>query len=178
MSENKINFNTLVSQIEYTNEVLQNNARLVINRHVTVKAWLTGYYIVEYEQNGSDRAKYGEKLIIELAKRLKTNGDNKCSKRSLELYRTFYITYRTLFEPIQQYIVKNFSIVQSPIAQLENYGILMCSEVGQEMAEYTLLDTDEDIFISKYELSIPSKERMTEFLRKENEELASKEDNK
>ena len=50
-------------------------------------------------------------------------------------------------------------------------GILMCSEVGQEMAEYTLLDTNEDIFISKYQLNIPSKERMTEFLRKENEGL-------
>ena len=50
-------------------------------------------------------------------------------------------------------------------------GILMCSEVGREMAEYTLLDIDEDIFISKYELSLPSKERMTEFLKKENEEL-------
>ena len=50
-------------------------------------------------------------------------------------------------------------------------GILMCSEIGQEMAEYTLLDIDEDIFISNYELSLPSKERMTEFLRKENEEL-------
>ena len=50
-------------------------------------------------------------------------------------------------------------------------GILMCSEIGQEMAEYTLLDTGEDLFISKYEFSLPSKERMTEFLRKENEEL-------
>lgn len=50
-------------------------------------------------------------------------------------------------------------------------GILMCSEVGQEMAEYTLLDSSEDIFISKYQLNIPSKERMTEFLRKENEGL-------
>ena len=50
-------------------------------------------------------------------------------------------------------------------------GILLCSEVGQEMAEYTLLDTNEDIFISKYELNIPSKERMAEFLRKENEGL-------
>ncbi|MBQ0082919.1 MAG: DUF1016 family protein, partial [bacterium] len=48
-------------------------------------------------------------------------------------------------------------------------GILMCSEIGQEMAEYTLLDQDEDVFVSKYELNIPSKERMTEFLRKENE---------
>lgn len=51
-------------------------------------------------------------------------------------------------------------------------GILLCSEVGQEMAEYTLLDLDEDVFVSKYELSIPSKERMTEFLRKENEGLS------
>ena len=45
-----INFNSLVQQIEYTDRALQNNARLVINRHVTAKAWLTGYYIVEYEQ--------------------------------------------------------------------------------------------------------------------------------
>lgn len=51
-------------------------------------------------------------------------------------------------------------------------GILLCSEVGQEMAEYTLLDLDEDVFVSKYEFSIPSKERMTEFLRKENEGLS------
>jgi len=48
-------------------------------------------------------------------------------------------------------------------------GILMCSEVGQEMAEYTLLDQTEEVFVSKYELSIPSKERMMEFLRKENQ---------
>ena len=44
-------------------------------------------------------------------------------------------------------------------------GILMCIEVGLEMAEYTLMDIDEDVFISKYELQIPSKERMAEFLR-------------
>ncbi|MCQ2336947.1 MAG: DUF1016 domain-containing protein [Paludibacteraceae bacterium] len=50
-------------------------------------------------------------------------------------------------------------------------GILLCSEVGQEMAEYTLLDIDETVFVSKYELSIPSKECMTDFLRKENEGL-------
>lgn len=117
MKEQNINFDTLVSQIEYTNEALQNNARLVINRHVTAKAWLTGYYIVEYEQNGSDRAKYGDRLIVELAKRLKTNGDNKCSKRTLELYRTFYLTYCTLAGPIQQYFIKSFPIAQSLIAQ-------------------------------------------------------------
>lgn len=122
MNEQNINFDSLVSQIEQTNEALQNNARLIINRHVTAKAWLTGYYIVEYEQNGSDRAKYGESLIAELAKRLKANGGNNWSKRTLELYRTFYTTYRVLAEPVQHYIIKNFPIAQSPIAQLEIKG--------------------------------------------------------
>ena len=42
-------------------------------------------------------------------------------------------------------------------------GILMCIEVGLEMAEYTLMDIDEDVFISKYELQIPSKVRMADF---------------
>lgn len=120
--EDSMNFDVLVSHIEQTNEALQNNARLVINRHVTAKAWLTGYYIVEYEQNGSDRAKYGDRLIAELAKRLKANGGGNWSKRTLELYRTFYTTYRVLAEPVQHYIIKNFPIVQSPIAQLESFG--------------------------------------------------------
>lgn len=120
--EDSMNFDVLVSHIEQTNEALQNNARLVINRHITAKAWLTGYYIVEYEQKGSDRAKYGDRLIAELAKRLKANGGGNWSKRTLELYRTFYTTYRVLAEPVQHYIIKNFPIVQSPIAQLESFG--------------------------------------------------------
>jgi hypothetical protein len=44
----------------------------------------------------------------------------------------------------------------------------------QEMAEYSLLDLDESVFISKYQLNVPSKERMTEFLRKENEGIYNK----
>ena len=68
-----INFEGLVSKIKRTNDALQNNARLVINRHVTAKAWLTGYYIVVYEQNGSDRAKYGDQLLQNLVKRLGNN---------------------------------------------------------------------------------------------------------
>ena len=369
-----ITFEGLVSQIERTNDALRNNARLVINRHVTAKAWLTGYYIVVYEQNGSDRAKYGERLLQNLAKRL----GNQYALSTLKLYRLFYLTYPQLGSVISDFLI-HLPIGQSVISQLDskdsnavtirqsliaqfdgvkpemlfnrlsfthfaailpckdplqrafyetmairgtwsvrelqrqidsNYyvrsgwskkpdklaelvdgkaekaslmldikspftfeflglsakdvveesdletalldhlqdfilelgmgfcfeerqkkiliddryfkadlvfyhrilkrhviielkanrldyadtaqlkmylayfrknimqpddntpiGILMCSEIGQEMAEYTLLDTGEDLFISKYELSLPSKERMTEFLRKENEGL-------
>lgn len=53
----------------------------------------------------------------------------------------------------------------------EPIGILLCSEVGQEMAEYTMMSADANLFLSRYELELPSKEQMTEFLRKENESL-------
>ncbi|MCQ2336948.1 MAG: DUF1016 N-terminal domain-containing protein [Paludibacteraceae bacterium] len=112
----EINFNNLVQQIEHTNEALQNNARLVINRHVTAKAWLTGYYIVEYEQNGSDRAQYGEQLLQKLAERLGKG----ISYRTLKLYRLFYMTYSTLAIPVKEFIVKTLPIGQSSIAQLED----------------------------------------------------------
>ena len=386
------NFDSLVCHIKATNEVLQNNARLVINRHVTAKAWLVGCYIVEYEQNGQDRAKYGEKLIKSLSQRL---GNKNFSVSALKIYRQFYLTYpqigreilcfvrsvrsigqsvsgqlllpdlqddkigqsvivqsgynekKSFFkgtqpsllfnklsfthllvllplkDPLQRAFYETMAIrgtwsvrelerqidsnyyvrsgwsqkpealaelvdgkaeqstlaldIKSPFtfeflglaakdvveesdletallnhlqefilelgmgfcfeerqkklliddryfkadlvfyhrilkrhviielkanrldyadtAQLKMYlayfrknvmmpddnppvGILMCSEVGQEMAEYTLLDSDEDVFISKYELNIPSKERMTEFLRNENEGLTGKENEK
>ena len=365
-------FDGLVAHIQQTQDVLQNNARLVINRHVTAKAWLTGYYIVEYEQKGADRAKYGEQLLKSLSERL---GKKKYSVTTLKIYRQFYQVYSHLDKEVAGFLLSQSQIGQSltdqfggvavsnkiaplavksnllfnklsfthlvailPItdplerafyetmairgtwsvrelqhqidsnyyfrsgwsqkpealaklvdgkaetdtlaldikspftfeflglqakdvveesdletalithlqdfilelgmgfcfeerqkkmliddryfkadlvfyhrilkrhviielkanrlnyadaAQLHMYlayyrknimqpddnppiGILLCSEVGQEMAEYSLLDLDESVFISKYQLNVPSKERMTEFLRKENEGLYNK----
>ena len=113
---NNINFDNLVQQIEYTDHALQNNARLIINRHVTTKAWLTGYYIVEYEQHGSDRALYGERLLQNLTKRL---GDKKYSVTTLKIYRQFYLTYSQLFAPIAQFLKTNLAIGQSVTDKLQ-----------------------------------------------------------
>ena len=113
---NNINFDNLVQQIEYTDHALQNNARLIINRHVTTKAWLTGYYIVEYEQHGSDRAQYGERLLQNLTKRL---GNKKFSVTTLKIYRQFYLTYSQLFAPITQFLKTNLAICQSVTDKLQ-----------------------------------------------------------
>ncbi|MBQ7651286.1 MAG: DUF1016 family protein [Victivallales bacterium] len=53
-------------------------------------------------------------------------------------------------------------------------GILLCSEVGQEMAEYVSTFIDPSLFISKYELELPPKERIVEFLQRENKEETTK----
>ena len=43
----KGDFESLVNNIQSTSNALLEDARLVINRNVTARAWLTGFYIVE-----------------------------------------------------------------------------------------------------------------------------------
>ena len=38
-----------------------------MNQALVIRNWLVGAYIVEFEQNGKDRAKYGAKLLEKLA---------------------------------------------------------------------------------------------------------------
>ena len=132
-NDNKGDFESLVGRIQSTSYALQEDARLVINRNVTTRAWLTGFYIVEYEQHGNDRAKYGDGLLKRLAERL---DDRSFSLASLKNYRQFYLYYPELVEPIviylQQITQKSQAVIgflqsadsvivtksQSPISQL------------------------------------------------------------
>ena len=128
-----INFNSLVQQIEYTDRALQTNARLVINRHVTAKAWLTGYYIVEYEQKGEDRAKYGEKLLQNLSKKL----GKKYAFSTLKLYRLFYLTYPQLGNCVGGFLLK-LPIGQSLISQLP----ILATEKSQSLISQSVLESE------------------------------------
>ena len=49
-----------------------------------------GCYIVEFEQNGEDRAAYGEQLLKKLEKQLNTKGLN---KRRFREFRRLYILF-------------------------------------------------------------------------------------
>ena len=52
--------------------MLQAQAAHAVNLALTSRNWLMGCYIVEFEQNGEDRAAYGEQLLKRLEQRLKT----------------------------------------------------------------------------------------------------------
>lgn len=109
-------FDILAQNIQSVNQVLRQSAANAINKHVTCRNWLVGYYIVHYEQNGCDRAKYGEMLLKKLAEQL---GEGGFSYRNLQLYRLFYLTYKRLFPSVKEFFMQFLPIVQSPIAQLE-----------------------------------------------------------
>ena len=63
-----MNFESLVGQINHVQDVLQAQAAHAINLSLTARNWLEGCYIVEYEQHGEDRAKYGENYSKTLLK--------------------------------------------------------------------------------------------------------------
>lgn len=46
-------------------------------------------------------------------------------------------------------------------------GLLLCTEAGQEMVQYTSPGVDKSVFVSTYMLHLPDKEKILEWLRKE-----------
>ena len=94
------NFDQLIDNIYHTHSVLQENTKRAINQNLTIRNWLIGYYIVEFEQNGEDRAKYGANLLEEMAKRLKIKGIKGLRRRELSTCRKFYMIYPQIWRSL------------------------------------------------------------------------------
>ena len=112
-----MNFEALVKHINTIQNTLQVQAAHAVNLALTSRNWLMGCYIVEFEQNGEDRAAYGEQLLKKLEQRLKTKGLN---ERRFREFRRLYLVYPQLKEPISQYIASQIQIRQSLTAESEN----------------------------------------------------------
>jgi len=87
------NFDELIDNVYQTHNLLQQNAQKTINLNLTVRNWLIGCYIVEFEQKGEDRAKYGTRLLEEMAKKIKDKGIKGLNNRALQNCRLFYVYY-------------------------------------------------------------------------------------
>ena len=60
---NNMKFELLADSIKEINVKAGNTVRSAVNQLMTLRNWAIGYYIVEYEQDGSDRAEYGTHLL-------------------------------------------------------------------------------------------------------------------
>jgi predicted nuclease of restriction endonuclease-like (RecB) superfamily len=85
-----MNFDKLVASIQSASSHLQQDAVKAINIRLTFRNWLVGFYIVEYEQNGEDRAQYGQQLLATLAREINIKG---LGETNLKLCRQFYLVY-------------------------------------------------------------------------------------
>lgn len=60
--KNDMTFDSLYKSVSKLNEAFEDDTAKAINRNITARNWLIGFYIVHYEQKGEDRAKYGQKI--------------------------------------------------------------------------------------------------------------------
>ena len=162
-----------------------------VNRFATIRNYIIGFYIVEYEQHGSDRAKYGDKLLRRLAERVNKRGIN---ETLLKVSRAFYLAYPQVKEyllgktdelidnseksatvshqfkiPAETLISQlSFSHIRE-ILTVDNppVGILLCTKKGKKMVDYALAGMDNKLFVSSYMLSLPDEKVLEEFIIKE-----------
>ena len=89
----KNSFEKLIDNVYQTHCYLQLDAQKAVNQNLTIRNWLIGYYIVEFEQEGEDRAKYGTRLLEEMAKKIKEKAIKGLDIKTLRTCRIFYNTY-------------------------------------------------------------------------------------
>ncbi len=92
-------FETLIDAINQTHSHFQQQASKTINVSLTLRNWLIGFYIVEFEQKGEDRAVYGVGLINRLALQLNIKG---LVSAELSRCRQFYHSYPQILGSMNQ----------------------------------------------------------------------------
>lgn len=86
-------YTSLISGIAELLESARSKTTRVINAILTATYWEIGRRIVEYEQSGVVKAKYGKKLLQNISNDLTKNIGRGFSVDNLELMRLFYLAY-------------------------------------------------------------------------------------
>lgn len=143
-------FNDLASIVQTTHDAAQSSVVKAINRMQTMRNWLIGYYIVEFEQHGKDRAEYGTQLLKKLEERVDRKGVN---VTLLQMSRNFYKLYPqmvNLFVPNQKYSTASNiseSSVQLKSNSSNNETNLICATVSHKF------QTSPELMISRLSFS-------------------------
>ena len=110
-------FNDLASIVQTTHDAAQSSAVKAINRMQTMRNWLIGYYIVEFEQHGKDRAEYGTQLLKKLEERVDRKG---LTTTLLKWARKFYRLYPQMMENLPTPICATVMHQLQPIENKED----------------------------------------------------------
>ena len=100
MTPPALNFGQLVGAIRQEHDELAAHASRAVNTSLTLRNWMIGLHVEEYERRGVDRAEYGEKLMDVLADRLAKLGVSHCDRREIYRYRHFYLTYPQIVDSV------------------------------------------------------------------------------
>jgi predicted nuclease of restriction endonuclease-like (RecB) superfamily len=89
-------FDRLVAGLAQIQEHARQSAARSVDRILTIRSWLMGAWIVAYEQQGADRARYGERLLETLAEAVRAQGVTGLSLSNLKNCRQVAVTWPRL----------------------------------------------------------------------------------
>ena len=129
----EMTFANLAQNILTIHNSASNFAKSSVNQSLTIRNWLIGYYIVEYEQFGSERASYGEALLQKLEKQVNVKGLNRLLFQNC---RMFYLRYPQI------------SAMASKILTTISQSVPFLSNVSRSSIQNTKNSKTSDIFLS------------------------------
>ena len=91
-------FIELITTLEGLHQHLSQQATRQADQLMILRNWLIGFYLVEFEQHGDDRAAYGKNPIPRIAQTMKQQGVRGFSDRNLYLFKSFYLTYPNILQ--------------------------------------------------------------------------------
>ena len=86
-------FGGLYSRVREILDEARGRVARSVNSEMVRAYWLVGQAVVEQEQKGQARADYGEKLIVSLAEKLKSEGVKGFGRNNLWYMRQFYLKF-------------------------------------------------------------------------------------
>lgn len=111
-------FEILAERVKNVHDATSSVAKGAVNQLLTIRNWAIGCYIVEYEQEGCDRAKYGARLLQNLADKLYIKG---LDRSTLNVCRLFYIKYPQICATVSHklqgidYFPENLAIIEEKL---------------------------------------------------------------
>lgn len=97
-------------------ETARHTAARAVNHQMVATYWEIGRRIVEFEQSGSDRAAYGEKLLLRLAKDLTEQFGRGFGFANLHHMRRFFLEFQIL-QTVSVELPSGQSATEAPIFQ-------------------------------------------------------------
>ncbi len=170
--------NNLYNDIKLLLQNAKNKVYQTINTTMTETYWEIGKRIVEEEQGGEKRAKYGKELLKNLSFELTKEFGKGFSVDNLEKMRKFYLVFSKSETVSQKF---NLSWSHQDIGQMMMYvnyfdryektedenptiGIILCKDKNETLVELTLPKDNKQIYASKYLTVLPDKEEFKKIL--------------
>ena len=184
---------SMVSLLESARRV---SARAV-NSVMTATYWEIGRRIVELEQEGEERADYGDELIRRLSRDLTQRFGRGFGVVNLSYMRRFYLCWNSgqIFQTVSEESVSSDSskmlTEQADAGQMHMYrnyaaahwthedenppvGLILCAQNDQAVARYALDGLPNKVLAAEYRLALPDEATLVAQLEKTQKQLARK----